>query len=113
MAVTAPLLQMEGISKAFPGVRALEEASLTVGRGEVHAVMGQNGAGKSTLIKILTGAYRRDAGTVSLDGRPSTSTPPSRPRRVGSAPSTRRSTWSGSGRWPRTSSSAASRAASA
>jgi monosaccharide-transporting ATPase len=65
-----PLLQMEGISKAFPGVRALEGASLTVGRGEVHAVMGQNGAGKSTLIKILTGAYRRDAGTVTLDGRP-------------------------------------------
>ena len=70
MTATGPLLQMEGISKAFPGVRALEEASLTVGRGEVHAVMGQNGAGKSTLIKILTGAYRRDAGTVTLDGRP-------------------------------------------
>src|ERR671921_639312 len=70
MAATAPLLQMEGISKAFPGVRALEEASLAVGRGEVHAVMGQNGAGKSTLIKILTGAYRRDAGTVTLDGQP-------------------------------------------
>ena len=68
MTATGPLLQMEGISKAFPGVRALEEASLTVGRGEVHAVMGQNGAGKSTLIKILTGAYRRDAGTVTLDG---------------------------------------------
>src|SRR5919112_1009410 len=70
MAATAPLLQMEGISKAFPGVRALDEASLTVGRGELHAVMGQNGAGKSTLIKILTGAYRRGAGTVTLDGQP-------------------------------------------
>jgi galactofuranose transport system ATP-binding protein len=68
MAAPTPLLRMEGISKAFPGVRALEEASLTVGRGEVHAVMGQNGAGKSTLIKILTGAYRRDAGTITLDG---------------------------------------------
>jgi monosaccharide-transporting ATPase len=70
MAATAPLLEMEGISKAFPGVRALEEASLAVGRGEVQAVMGQNGAGKSTLIKILTGAYRRDAGTITLDGQP-------------------------------------------
>ena len=69
MTAPAPLLQMEGITKAFPGVRALEEASLTVGRGEVHAVMGQNGAGKSTLIKILTGAYRRDAGRTTLDGR--------------------------------------------
>jgi len=70
MAATRPLLEMEGISKAFPGVRALEEASLRVGQGEVHAVMGQNGAGKSTLIKILTGAYRRDAGTVTFDGQP-------------------------------------------
>jgi galactofuranose transport system ATP-binding protein len=69
MSAPTPLLQMEGISKAFPGVRALEGASLTVGRGEVHAVMGQNGAGKSTLIKILTGAYRRDAGRITLDGR--------------------------------------------
>jgi monosaccharide-transporting ATPase len=70
MTSTEPLLVMEGISKAFPGVRALEGASLRVGRGEVHAVMGQNGAGKSTLIKILTGAYRRDAGTITLDGQP-------------------------------------------
>jgi galactofuranose transport system ATP-binding protein len=70
MTAPEPLLRMEGISKAFPGVRALEGASLTVARGEVHAVMGQNGAGKSTPIKILTGAYRRDSGTVDLDGRP-------------------------------------------
>jgi monosaccharide-transporting ATPase len=70
MTATEPLLVMEGISKAFPGVRALEGASLRVGRGQVHAVMGQNGAGKSTLIKILTGAYRRDAGTITLDGQP-------------------------------------------
>jgi galactofuranose transport system ATP-binding protein len=70
MTAPEPLLRMEGISKAFPGVRALEEASLTVRRGEVHAVMGQNGAGKSTLIKILTGAYRRDSGAIDLDGRP-------------------------------------------
>jgi monosaccharide-transporting ATPase len=70
MTATEPLLVMEGVTKSFPGVRALQGASLRVGRGEVHAVMGQNGAGKSTLIKILTGAYRRDAGTITLDGQP-------------------------------------------
>src|SRR5918992_787650 len=61
---------MEGIEKAFPGVVALDGASLRVAQGEVHAIIGQNGAGKSTLIKILNGAYRRDAGTVLFDGRP-------------------------------------------
>jgi ribose transport system ATP-binding protein len=60
---------MEGIVKTFPGVVALDGASLRVSIGEVHAVIGQNGAGKSTLIKILNGAHRRDAGTVLLDGR--------------------------------------------
>ena len=65
----APLLEMTGIGKTFPGVLALQDASLRVGRGEVHALIGQNGAGKSTLIKILTGAYRRDSGTVQFDGQ--------------------------------------------
>jgi ribose transport system ATP-binding protein len=60
---------MEGITKAFPGVVALQGASLRVDPGQVHALVGQNGAGKSTLIKILTGAYRRDSGTVLFDGR--------------------------------------------
>src|SRR5215213_1797061 len=61
---------MEGIDKAFPGVVALDGASLHVAPAEVHAIIGQNGAGKSTLIKILNGAYRRDAGTIMLEGRP-------------------------------------------
>ena len=65
----APLLSMVGIDKRFSGVPALVGASLGINRGEVHALVGQNGAGKSTLIKILTGAYRKDAGTVVLDGR--------------------------------------------
>jgi galactofuranose transport system ATP-binding protein len=65
-----PLLRMENISKSFPGVIALDNARLSVDRGQVHALVGQNGAGKSTLIKILTGVYRRDAGTITLDGRP-------------------------------------------
>jgi galactofuranose transport system ATP-binding protein len=65
-----PLLRMERISKAFPGVVALRDASLRVGRGEVHALVGQNGAGKSTLIKVLTGVHPRDAGDIVFDGRP-------------------------------------------
>lgn len=69
MAQTEPLLQMKNISKVFPGVVALANARLSVARGEVHALVGENGAGKSTLIKILTGAYRRDGGTVTFDGQ--------------------------------------------
>lgn len=65
----SPLLHMEHISKMFAGIPALADARLTIGRGEVHALIGQNGAGKSTLIKILTGAYRKDSGTITLDGQ--------------------------------------------
>jgi ribose transport system ATP-binding protein len=65
----APILSMRGIYKSFLGVPALIDATLEVGRGEVHALIGQNGAGKSTLIKILTGVYRRDAGEIVFDGR--------------------------------------------
>ncbi len=68
--VSTPLLSMQGIDKAFGGVAALRGARLAVGYGEAHALIGQNGAGKSTLIKILTGAYARDAGTVLFDGVP-------------------------------------------
>jgi len=67
---TAPILSMRGIDKSFLGVRALIGARLEVGRGEVHALIGQNGAGKSTLIKILTGVYVRDAGEIVFDGAP-------------------------------------------
>lgn len=61
------LLHALGLSKSFPGVRALEGVDFTVRRGEIHALMGENGAGKSTLIKVLTGVYPRDSGTVNLD----------------------------------------------
>src|SRR5512136_1477921 len=64
-----PLLTMRGIRKSFPGVQALDEVPLDVGRGEVVALVGENGAGKSTLIKILSGCYRADAGQVELEGR--------------------------------------------
>jgi monosaccharide-transporting ATPase len=63
------LLSMKGIDKSFSGVQVLTSASLDVEPGEVMALVGQNGAGKSTLIKILTGAYRRDAGNISFLGR--------------------------------------------
>ena len=62
------LLSMKDITKSFAGVRVLDNASLEMQAGEVMALVGQNGAGKSTMIKILTGAYRRDAGTVRFDG---------------------------------------------
>ncbi len=62
------LLEIRGLAKSFPGVKALQGVDFTVRRGEVHALMGENGAGKSTLIKVLTGVYQRDAGTARLDG---------------------------------------------
>jgi monosaccharide-transporting ATPase len=64
-----PVLSMRGIDKHFAGVQALQNASLEVLSGEVMAFVGQNGAGKSTLIKVLTGAYRRDAGEIKFLGR--------------------------------------------
>lgn len=63
-------LQLKGISKEFPGVKALNEVNLTIKRGSVHALVGENGAGKSTLMKILAGVYTKDAGEISIDGTP-------------------------------------------
>lgn len=63
------LLQMNNICKEFPGVKALDNVSLTVKKGTVHALMGENGAGKSTLMKCLFGMYKKDAGTIYLDGQ--------------------------------------------
>ena len=64
------VLEMRGISKLFPGVRALENVDFTLREGEIHALMGENGAGKSTLIKVLTGVYPKDSGEVYLSGSP-------------------------------------------
>src|SRR5215469_7372608 len=63
------LLHMEHITKRFTGSVALADASIHVERGEVHALIGENGAGKSTLIKVLTGVYHCDGGTILFDGR--------------------------------------------
>lgn len=63
------ILEMTGIRKSFPGVRALKGIDFKMRPGEIHALMGENGAGKSTLIKILTGVYQKDEGTILLDGR--------------------------------------------
>ena len=66
--MTTPKLQITGASKAFPGVKALDDVSLTLEAGSIHALLGENGAGKSTLIKILTGVHRPDAGVLTIDG---------------------------------------------
>ncbi|MEY4326803.1 MAG: hypothetical protein RIS24_2974, partial [Verrucomicrobiota bacterium] len=64
------LLEARTLTKSFPGVRALKGVSLTVGRGEVVAVIGENGAGKSTLMKILAGVQTADTGEIRIDGVP-------------------------------------------
>src|SRR6187455_2531959 len=82
---TSPLLEMRGISKTFPGVRALDDVSLAIHAGEVHVLLGQNGAGKSTLIKALYGAYHPDQGEVLFEGKPVRIASPADARRLGVA----------------------------
>jgi ABC-type sugar transport system ATPase subunit len=81
----SPLLQLRGISKSFPGVRALHNVDLNVQAGEVLALLGENGAGKSTLNKILAGVHQPDAGTIELAGRPVVLANPPLARREGIA----------------------------
>jgi ribose transport system ATP-binding protein len=64
----APLLEMKGISKAFPGVQALKDVDFELAPGEVHALVGENGAGKSTLMKVLAGVHQADSGDILLRG---------------------------------------------
>ncbi len=67
-----PVLEMQGIAKRFDMTQALDDVSLTLFPGEIHALLGENGAGKSTLIKIMTGIHKPDQGTILLDGQPIT-----------------------------------------
>ncbi len=64
-----PILKLEGITKTFPGVKALDSIDLDIYPGEVHVLAGENGAGKSTLMKVLSGVYQPDAGTIYVDGK--------------------------------------------
>jgi ribose transport system ATP-binding protein len=77
------VLEMQGISKQFGGVLALDDVGFDCRAREVHAICGENGAGKSTLMKVLGGAYRPDRGTIRLDGKPVSFTHPSQARQAG------------------------------
>lgn len=66
------VLEMRGIYKTFPGVKALQNVDFTLKKGEIHALMGENGAGKSTLIKVLTGVEEFETGQICIDGREGT-----------------------------------------
>jgi inositol transport system ATP-binding protein len=78
-----PILKMTGVSKRFPGVRALENVHLEVGQSEIHALLGENGAGKSTLLKILSGAHSADTGEIELFGQPAAFATPHDAQRAG------------------------------
>ncbi|MEU9321361.1 sugar ABC transporter ATP-binding protein [Streptomyces sp. NPDC048295] len=85
MAPEPPLLTMSGITKSFPGVRALDGVDLEVQAGEVHCLLGQNGAGKSTLIKVLAGAHQPDGGEITWRGEPAALKSPIAAMRLGIA----------------------------
>ena len=65
-----PILDIRGVSKRFDATQALDDVSLALHPGEIHALLGENGAGKSTLIKIITGVHQPDRGQIWLEGRP-------------------------------------------
>ena len=77
------MITFENITKTFTGVTALDDVSLTIARGECHALMGENGAGKSTLGKVLAGIYKPDAGLIRLDGKPLTFRSPADANKAG------------------------------
>jgi len=77
------ILQMKGINKSFPGVKALSNVDFSLRSGEVHALMGENGAGKSTLIKVLTGVEHQEGGEIVLDGKPIQARSPQHAQQMG------------------------------
>ncbi len=82
-ASSAPILRMSGVSKRFPGVKALEDVHLEIGPAEIHALLGENGAGKSTLLKILSGAQAADTGSIQLFGQAAAFATPHDAQRAG------------------------------
>jgi ribose transport system ATP-binding protein len=84
--MNAVLLELRDVSKTFPGVRALDGVSFELRAGEVHALMGENGAGKSTMVKILSGVYRPDYGTILHQGQPIQVRDPSHAQSLGISP---------------------------
>jgi branched-chain amino acid transport system ATP-binding protein len=87
---TATVLATEGLSKSFGGLRAVRDVTLTLGRGELHAVIGPNGAGKSTFVNLLAGEFQPTAGRILLEGRDITATPMHRRAHLGIARSFQR-----------------------
>jgi branched-chain amino acid transport system ATP-binding protein len=85
-----PVLQTELLSKSFGGLAAVRDVSITLNRGELHALIGPNGAGKSTLVNLLSGELRPTSGTITLDGRPVTGTSAPRMAQAGVARSFQR-----------------------
>ena len=85
----AAILKIRGITKTYPGVRALQDVSFEVERGSIHAIMGENGAGKSTLMQIIAGAQRPTAGASTLTGVKFISRAPRTLKRLASPLSTR------------------------
>ena len=81
--MTEPLMKLEGLTKAYPGVIANSDVSFNISKGEVHALLGENGAGKSTLVKTIYGLVKPDSGTMTLDGVPFTPAEPRAARTAG------------------------------
>lgn len=77
------ILEIRGLTKTYPGVVALNNLSLSVRRGECHAIVGENGAGKSTLIKSVAGAITPDSGTITFEGTEYTSLDPTLSKKIG------------------------------
>ena len=103
------LLKVSNLGKRFPGVVALDNVSLSIKSGEVHALLGENGAGKSTLLKILAGAQYQDSGTIDFDGKPLGRELPHERQRLGIATVYQEFDSCRTSLWPKTFSSVESR----
>ena len=77
------VLEIENVTKTYPGVDALQDVSFQIERGKVHCLVGENGAGKTTLIKILAGAVQADSGQITLNGQPMATRIPTQPSNWG------------------------------